>query len=81
MWQFRDNTCGGHNIKYNLISHKFSSGCREVEIDDECQINESYQCASKNELSQGEKCIFNFDESKYKKFKLDEGCKFDQKYS
>ena len=79
--QFIDDTCGGHNIKYNLICHKFSSGCTEVEIDDECQINESHQCVSKNELPPGEKCIFNSDKSKCKKFKSDEGCKFDQYYS
>ena len=66
---FRDDTCGGHNKEYKLQCHKFTSGCKEVEVDDGCEINSSHKCVAKSGIGENEDCVDFGDEKKCKKIK------------
>ena len=37
--RFQDATCGGHNTNYELKCHYFTSGCGELETDDNCELD------------------------------------------
>ena len=75
---FTDETCDGHNTKYNLKCHQFATGasCKEVEIDDGCTINEQHACAKTDSDSKGYECYF-YDNSKTKckRININDGCK------
>ena len=74
---FSDETCGGHNTKYNLMCHKFGTGsCTEVEYDDGCTVNENHNCVKTDTSSTSYQCYFyNLDNSKCKRINIDSGCK------
>ena len=81
--RFQDATCGGHNTNYELKCHYFTSGCGELETDDNCELDTSNNCVKKSgvEFSDGETCeLFTVDYSslKYcKKVTVDEKCNID----
>ena len=41
-----DPTCGNHNTGYKLQCQKFTN-CEEVEVDDGCELDSSYNCKKK----------------------------------
>lgn len=77
---FLDDTCEGHNTKYNLGCHKFRgyTQCREVEIDDGCKIDEQDNCVKTDTNSKSYDCYFsNLDRTRCKRINIDTGCKVD----
>ena len=56
--QFTDITCGGFN-SYQSKCHKFTSGCKEIQVDDGCTINSTtHSCTVERgvTLGQNERC-------------------------
>lgn len=72
-----DETCGGHNAKYNLQCHQFSSSasCTEVEVDDGCTIDEQHKCKKVDSTSTSYECFFYGTTTMCKRINVDSGCK------
>lgn len=76
--EFSGDTCEGHNTKYNLGCHKFSTStkCREVEIDDGCKIDEQDNCVKTDTNSKSYDCYFWDLQTitRCKRINIDTGC-------
>lgn len=77
--QYYDDSCGGHNTKYNIKCHQFAANakCQEVEYDDGCSITTDNKCTKTDANAKNYDCYFSTDKTKCRKINIDSGCKVD----